>query len=57
MLGVRNFNDAPCFDPIRSEERFEEHFDERGTPQDIAQTDNDERLSIWKRWDRLDFSY
>ena len=57
MLGVHNFNDAPCFDPIGSEEIFEEHFDERRTPQNHAQTDNDERLSVWKRWDRPGFSY
>ena len=58
MLGVRHFNDAAYFDPIRSEEIFEEHsVEERRRPQNHAETDDHERFPLWKRWDRPGSSY
>ena len=58
VLGLRNLDDDSEFDPIRSEKIFEEHrYDERGTPQNNAETDHDERLSIRKRGHRPGSGY
>ena len=43
---------------MRAEEIFEEHrFDERGTPQNNAETNPDERFPLWKQRDRPGFGH